>query len=217
MVPRTTEAVTRAATSRTAVAIGHRLLACQWTRRPRCGNPTFNWCACSAPAAWARFTKRFRRACTRAWRSKLLQREALDSPSRVRRFFAEARALARLRHPHIVGVHGIGRMADGRYFLVMDLVAGGTTFAALLKGDAVPFDRAAGLVATVAEAIDHAHSRGVIHRDLKPSNVLLDAAGSPHVTDFGLAKVFDAVDSGISPDDGRPDPGHAALHGPRTG
>jgi hypothetical protein len=52
---------------------------------------------------------------------KLIRREALDSPSRVRRFFAEARALARLRHPHIVGVHGIGRMSDGLYFLVMDL------------------------------------------------------------------------------------------------
>jgi serine/threonine protein kinase len=125
---------------------------------------------------------------------KLIPREALDSPSRVRRFFTEARALARLRHPHIVGVHGIGRMADGRYFLVMDLVEGGTTLAALIKAGTVAFERAAGLVATVAEAIDHAHARGVIHRDLKPSNVLLDAEGTPHVTDFGLAKVLDAID-----------------------
>ncbi len=125
---------------------------------------------------------------------KMIRREALDSPSRVRRFFAEARALARLRHPHIVGVHGIGRMADGRYFLVMDLVEDGTTLAALIQQGTVSLDRAAGLVATVAEAIDHAHSRGVVHRDLKPSNVLLDADGQPHVTDFGLAKVFDAVD-----------------------
>ena len=125
---------------------------------------------------------------------KLIRHEALDSPSRVRRFFAEARALARLRHPHIVGVHGIGRMADGRYFLVMDLVEDGTTLAALLRQGPVPFDRATGLVATVAEAIEHAHSRGVVHRDLKPSNVLLDAEGRPHVTDFGLAKVFDAAD-----------------------
>jgi serine/threonine protein kinase len=125
---------------------------------------------------------------------KLIKREALDSPSRVRRFFAEARALARLRHPRIVGVHGIGRMADGRYFLVMDLVEGGTTLSALVKEGMVPFDRAVRLVLAVAEAIEHAHSRGVIHRDLKPSNVLLDAEGSPHITDFGLAKVFDATD-----------------------
>jgi serine/threonine protein kinase len=125
---------------------------------------------------------------------KLIRREALDSPSRVRRFFVEARALARLRHPQIVGVHGIGRLADGRYFLVMDLVEDGRTLAALLRQEPVSFDRAAGLVATVADAIEHAHSRGVIHRDLKPSNVLLDAEGRPHVTDFGLAKVFDSVD-----------------------
>ena len=125
---------------------------------------------------------------------KVIRREALESPSRVRRFFAEARALARLRHPQIVGVHGIGRMTDGRYFLVMDLVGGQTTLATLIKRGTVPFDRAAGLVATIGLAIDHAHSRGVVHRDLKPSNVLLDAEGNPHVTDFGLAKVFDFVD-----------------------
>jgi serine/threonine protein kinase/tetratricopeptide (TPR) repeat protein len=125
---------------------------------------------------------------------KLIKREALDSPSRVRRFFAEARALARLHHPQIVGVHGIGRMTDGRYFLVMDLVEPGTTLSDLIQAGPVPFDRAAELVATVAEAIAHAHSRSVIHRDLKPSNVLLDAVGNPHVTDFGLAKVFDATD-----------------------
>ena len=125
---------------------------------------------------------------------KLIKREALDSPGRVRRFFAEARAVARLRHPHIVGVHGIGRMSDSLYFLVMDLVEDGTTVASEIREGTVSFDRAAGLVATVAEAIEHAHSRGVIHRDLKPSNVLLDAEGTPHVTDFGLAKVFDAAD-----------------------
>jgi serine/threonine protein kinase/formylglycine-generating enzyme required for sulfatase activity len=125
---------------------------------------------------------------------KLIRREALDSPSRVRRFFAEARASARLHHPQIVGVHGIGRMADGRYFLVMDLIEDGTTLAALLRQGPVPFDRAAELVATVAEAIEHAHSRGVVHRDLKPSNVLLDAEDWPHVTDFGLAKIIDTAD-----------------------
>jgi serine/threonine protein kinase len=125
---------------------------------------------------------------------KLIKRDALDSPSRVRRFFAEARALARLRHPHIVGVHGIGRMTDGRYFLVMDLIAGGTTLAPLSKTGTVSCESAAALVGSVAEAIAHAHSRGVIHRDLKPSNVLIDAEGNPHVTDFGLAKIFDSTD-----------------------
>ncbi|MFO0893069.1 MAG: protein kinase [Isosphaeraceae bacterium] len=125
---------------------------------------------------------------------KLLKREALDSPGRVRRFLAEARALARLKHPQVVGVHGIGRMGDGRYFLVMDLIEGGATLQGLIKDGPVAVDRAAGLVAGIAWAIEHAHGRGVIHRDLKPSNVLLDGDGEPHVTDFGLAKIFDAID-----------------------
>jgi len=125
---------------------------------------------------------------------KVIKREALDSPARVRRFVAEARTLARLKHPHIVGVHGLGRMFDGRYFLVMDLLEGGTTLHSLIKGGPMEVERAAKLTAMVAEAIEHAHSRGVIHRDLKPSNVLLDGSGEPHVTDFGLAKIFDTID-----------------------
>ena len=100
-----------------------------------------------------------------------------------------------VKHPHIVGVHGIGRMFDGRYFLVMDLLKGGTTLHSLIQDGPVAVELAAAtLVATVAEAIEHAHSRGVIHRDLKPSNVLLDGDGEPHVTDFGLAKIFDTID-----------------------
>src|SRR5262249_34114869 len=95
---------------------------------------------------------------------KLIKREALDSPSRVRRFFAEARALARLRHPHVVGVHGIGRMADGRYFLVMDLVEGGTTVGGAARGGRLPFHRPPALGAPLAPAIDPSPAPGAIHR-----------------------------------------------------
>ncbi|QEH35676.1 Serine/threonine-protein kinase PrkC [Aquisphaera giovannonii] len=125
---------------------------------------------------------------------KRMHREALASPGRVRRFVAEARALARLRHPRIVGVHGIGRAADGCHFLAMDLVAGGKTLATRLEDGPVEPRLAATLVASIAETIEHAHGRGVVHRDLKPSNVLLDEDGEPHITDFGLAKVFDEAD-----------------------
>jgi tRNA A-37 threonylcarbamoyl transferase component Bud32 len=125
---------------------------------------------------------------------KLMHREALDSPSRIRRFVAEARTLGRLRHAKIVDVHGIGRMSDGRHFLVMDLIEEGTTLADLVRSGPLAFDRAATLVLSIAEAIEHAHTRGVVHRDLKPSNVLLDSDGTPHVTDFGLAKIFDQAD-----------------------
>ncbi|WP_165227080.1 protein kinase domain-containing protein [Aquisphaera insulae] len=136
----------------------------------------------------------FQKSLRRRVALKRIHRDALASPGRVRRFVAEARALARLRHPRVVGVHGIGRAADGCYFLVMDLVPGGKTLADLVKDGPAEPERAAALVAGIAETIEHAHGRGVVHRDLKPSNVLLDGDGEPHITDFGLAKVFDEAD-----------------------
>lgn len=103
------------------------------------------------------------------------------------RFLREGRAIARLKHPHIVGVHGIGRTNEGGYFLVMELVDGQDLRRFAKHGLAIR--ESVELLATVAEAIAHAHSRGLIHRDLKPANILIDADGRPLVTDFGLARL----------------------------
>lgn len=113
------------------------------------------------------------------------------SPEQVVRFKAEATAAAMLDHPNIVPIYEIGE-AQGQHFFSMKLIEGGNLAAraALLS----PTDAAA-LVATMARAVHYAHQRGVLHRDLKPTNILLDAQGEPHLTDFGLAKVWEAGSS----------------------
>lgn len=118
---------------------------------------------------------------------KVIRDAALAGDDERRRFRIEAEATARLDHPNVVKVFAVGEHA-GRPFLVMELVDGGT-LATLLAGGPMPVTAAAELIRTVAQAVAHAHGRGVVHRDLKPANVLL--ADGPKVADFGLAKRLD--------------------------
>jgi tRNA A-37 threonylcarbamoyl transferase component Bud32 len=118
---------------------------------------------------------------------KLLNAEQQRHRDVRRRFLAEARAAALLRHPNIVEVFEVGECAAGPYF-VMELIDGPSLEEVIRQG--VPeIKQAAGWLAVVAEAVHHAHQQGVIHRDLKPANVMLDAAGVPRVMDFGMAKI----------------------------
>jgi serine/threonine protein kinase len=102
------------------------------------------------------------------------------------RFLREARSAARLDHPHIVAFYETGWI-DGTCYLASELIPG-MNLAEHLRVRSFGYRAAAELAAKVAEALAHAHGRGVIHRDLKPSNILLDPDDGPHVTDFGLAK-----------------------------
>jgi tetratricopeptide (TPR) repeat protein len=106
-----------------------------------------------------------------------------------RRFQAEAEAVARLKHPHVVHVYEVGEHA-GLPFFSMEYCEGGSLDAHL---DGTPWQpvRAAALVQTLARAMHAAHQTGIVHRDLKPPNVLLTADGTPKITDFGLAKRLD--------------------------
>src|SRR5262245_13529440 len=106
------------------------------------------------------------------------------------RFRSEAEAVARLQHANIVQVHEVGEH-EGLPFAALEFVEGGTLAHRLKRGPVSPRE-AAELVATLAGAMHLAHSRNIVHRDLKPANILLDASGSPKVTDFGLARRLDS-------------------------
>ncbi len=107
------------------------------------------------------------------------------------RFIREARALARLDHPHIVRVHEFGER-DGFYFLVMEYVAGASLRTLMDDGLISPAEALA-IVPQICEALQYAHDQGVVHRDIKPANVLVATDGTVKIADFGLAKLM--VDS----------------------
>ncbi|MCB9880566.1 MAG: protein kinase [Planctomycetes bacterium] len=102
------------------------------------------------------------------------------------RFEREAKSLAKLRHPHIVTVHDVGR-AGGHVFYTMDLIEG-RSLDVVLKDGALSPSEAVRIVTQVTSAIEHSHEHGVIHRDLKPANILLDESDNVYVADFGLAR-----------------------------
>jgi serine/threonine protein kinase/formylglycine-generating enzyme required for sulfatase activity len=112
--------------------------------------------------------------------------ERVTHPQDVEAFLVEARILAKLDHPNIVPVHDVGRSEDGLCFVVSKLVEG-SDLAVKLGQVRLSFYDSAELVATIAGALHHAHTRGLVHRDIKPANILIDATGKPCVADFGLA------------------------------
>lgn len=120
---------------------------------------------------------------------KVLPRELAADPAFVERFEREARTLARLRHPHIVGVHGFGQ-AGGFCFLLMEFVDGANLRQALRSGRFTP-QQALALIPPICEALQAAHALGVLHRDIKPENLLLDAEGRVKIADFGIAKLLE--------------------------
>ena len=117
---------------------------------------------------------------------KFLAGGVCASGEQRRRFLAEARLAARIRHPRIVSIHDAGDR-DGQLWCAMDLVDG-DDLAALLRDGPLSVAEAVHLVVEVARAVHHLHTSGILHRDVKSSNILLDASGTPYLTDFGLAR-----------------------------
>jgi serine/threonine-protein kinase len=136
-----------------------------------------------------------------------------DDPTSRHRFLMEAEITGGLEHPGIVPVYGLGAYPDGRPYYAMRFIRGDSLKEAIapfhaddtLRGD--PGRRSLGLLKllrrflAVCDAIDYAHSRGILHRDLKPSNVILGKHGETLVVDWGLAKVLGRTESEVAIDE----------------
>jgi WD40 repeat protein/serine/threonine protein kinase len=121
---------------------------------------------------------------------KMILAGSFAGPEDVERFHTEAEAAAQLDHPGIVPIYEVGQH-DGQHYFSMGFVEGQSLAKKVAEGPLPPRE-AAEIIKTVAEAVQYAHDKGVIHRDLKPGNILLDKAGKPRVTDFGLAKLTES-------------------------
>lgn len=126
---------------------------------------------------------------------KMIRSGALASEGEVSRFYSEARSVAKLDHPNIVSVYHCGEH-EGHHFFSMDYIPGTDLAKRLTEGPMDPKE-AVRYVRDVANAIDYAHSHGVVHRDLKPANVLIDSDDEVVLTDFGLAKQM-GVEKGLT-------------------
>ena len=129
---------------------------------------------------------------------KFLPDAFAGDPERMARFEREARLLASLNHPNIAAIYGL-EQAEGKRFIVMELVEGETLAQRIGKG-ALPVEDALAICRQIAEGLEAAHETGVIHRDLKPANVMIAEGDKVKILDFGLAKPYEQdADSSQSP------------------
>src|SRR4051812_9148793 len=121
---------------------------------------------------------------------KLMHRPLAEHSDQLERFRREARAVAQLNHPHIVGVIDAGE-DDGAPFIVFEFVDGETLKDRIRRNGRLAIPEAIAYAIEIARALGAAHAQGIVHRDVKPQNVLIDEEGAAKVTDFGIARTLD--------------------------
>ena len=119
---------------------------------------------------------------------KVLPQAFVEDADRLARFEREAKVLASFNHPNIAGIYEVGQQ-DETHFLVMEL-AHGDTLAKRIERGPIPIEEALPLALQIARGLEQAHEQGIVHRDLKPANVVVEAASSVKILDFGLAKAW---------------------------
>lgn len=120
---------------------------------------------------------------------KILPRKFSSNPQFIERFYAEGRAAAALNHPNIVQAFDVGKAGEYHYF-VMEFVDGRTVYDDIVKHKRFSEQEAIDIVIQVAEALQHAHEKGLVHRDVKPKNIMISSDGVVKLADMGLARAI---------------------------
>ena len=138
----------------------------------------------------------FQRDLEREVALKILPPETAGDEEFQERFRREAATLAKLDHPNIVSLYDYGER-EGYFYFIMEYVEGADLSALMSDGEFSPQEILA-IVGQICDALDYSHERGVVHRDIKPGNILISEEGLTKIVDFGLAKMEDPLDQGLT-------------------